>query len=51
MNGESEPHLILTSLLMVKRIVAIGVNQGLLLTSLSHMMRIIITSVETEIHP
>ena len=51
MNGESELHLILTSLLMVKRIVAIGANQGLLLASLSHMMRTIITSVETKIHP
>ena len=51
MNGESELHLILTSLLMVKRIVAIGANQGLLLASLSHMIRTIITSAKTEIRP
>jgi len=34
MNGESELHLILTSLPMVKRMATIGADQGLLLTSL-----------------
>ena len=50
MSGESELHLILTFLPIVKRMVAIGVDQGLLLASLSHMMRTIIMSVETKIH-
>ena len=51
MNDESELHPILTYLLMVKRMAAIGTDQGLLLASLSHMMRTIIMSAETEIHP
>ena len=51
MNGESKLHPILTSLLMVKRMVAIGADQELLLASLSYMMRTIIMSVETEICP
>ena len=51
MNGESELHPILTSLPMVKRMAAIGADQGLLLVSLSHMMRTIIMNAETEIHP
>ena len=44
-------HPILTSLPMVKRMATIGVDQGLLLASLSHMMRTIIMSAETEILP
>ena len=51
MNGKIELHPILTFLLMVKRMVAIGTDQGLLLASLSHMMKIIIMSAEIEIHP
>ena len=51
MNGESELCLILTSLLTVKKIVAIGAGQGLLLASLSHMMKIIIMNAETEFCP
>ena len=51
MNGESELHPILTSFLMVKRMAAIGVGRGLLLVSLSYMMRSIIISAETEIRP
>ena len=51
MNGESELHPILTFLPMVKRMAAIGADQGLLLVSLSHMMRTIIMNAETEIHP
>ena len=51
MNGESELHPILTSLLRVRRMVAIGADRELPLISLSHMMRTIIMNVETEIHP
>ena len=51
MNGESELHLILTSLLMVKRIVTIGADQGLPLKSLTLMMRTIIMNAEIEISP
>ena len=47
MNGKSELCLILTSLLTVKKIVAIGAGQGLLLASLSHMIKIIIMNAET----
>ena len=39
MNCESELHPILTSLLMVKRMVVISANRGLPLASLSHMTR------------
>ena len=49
-NGESEILPILTSLPTMKRMVAIGADQRLLLMSLSHMMRTSIRSVETEIH-
>ena len=51
MNGESELCLILTSLLTVKKIVAIGIGQELLLESLSHMIKIIILNAETEFRP
>ena len=51
MNNESKLHPILTSLLIVRRMAAIGADRGLPLTSLSHMMRTIIMNVETEIHP
>ena len=50
MNGERELPLFLTSILMVKRLVAIGANQGLPQVSLSRMMRTTITSTETEIY-
>ena len=50
MNGKSELHPTLTSLLMVKRMAVIGADQGLPLASLSHMMSTIIMSAETEIH-
>ena len=49
-NGKSELHPTLTSLLMVKRMAVIGADQGLPLASLSHMMSTIIMSAETEIH-
>ena len=51
MSNENELHPILTSLLMVKRMAAINTGQGLLLVSLSHMMRIIIIGAETKIRP
>ena len=51
MIGESELHSILTSLLMVRRMAAIGIDRGLPLVSLSHMMRTIIMNVETKIPP
>ena len=51
MNGESELHPIPTSLLMVKRMAAIGIGRGLLLASFSHMIRSIIMSAEKEIRP
>ena len=37
----------LTPLLMMREMVVINVDQGLLLMSLSHMMKIIILNVET----
>ena len=49
MSDENELYPILTSLPMVKRMAAIDTGQGLLLVSLSHMMRIIIIDTETEI--
>ena len=51
MNGESEPRLILTSLLTVKKIVDIVTGQELLIASLSHMIKIIILNAETEFRP
>ena len=51
MIGESELHPILTSLLMVRRMAAIGVDRGLPLVSLSHMMRTIIMNIERKIPP
>ena len=48
MISESELHPILTSFPMVKRMATIGADQGLLLASLSHMMRTTIMSVETN---
>ena len=51
MSDENEFHPILTSLLMVKMMAAIDAGQRLLLASLSHMIRIIIIGVETEIRP
>ena len=49
MSDENELYPILTSLPMVKRMAAIDTGHGLLLVSLSHMMRIIIIDTETEI--
>ena len=51
MNGENKLRPILTSLLMVRRMVAIGANQGLLLASLSRTTMTIIISVETGTRP
>ena len=51
MNDENELHPILTSLLMVRRMAAIGADQGLLLVSLSRTTRTIIMSVETRTRP
>ena len=50
MNSEGELPPILTSLLMMKRMTAIDADQGLLLVSLSCMMRTTIMNAETEIH-
>ena len=50
MNGESELLPILTSLPMMKRMVAIGADQEPLPLSLSCMMKTTIMSVETKIH-
>jgi len=50
MNGKRELSPFLTSLLMVKGMVVIGADQGLLLMSLSRIMKTTIMSVETEIH-
>ena len=51
MSDENELYPILTFLPMVKRMAAIDTGQGLLLVSLSRMMRIIIIDAETEIRP
>ena len=50
-NDESELQPTLTSLLMVRRIAVVGADRELPLVTLSHMMKTIIMSVETEIHP
>ena len=49
MNGEGELPPIMNSLLTVKGMVVINVDQGLLM-SLSYMMRTTIMSTEIEIH-
>ena len=49
MNGEGELPPIMNSLLTVKGMVVINVDQGLLV-SLSYMMRTTIMSTEIEIH-
>ena len=46
MNSEGELPPILTSLLMMKRMIVIDLDQGLLLASLSRMMRT--TTMSTE---
>ena len=51
MSDENEFHPILTSLPMVKRMVAVNAGQGILLASLSHMIRIIIIGAEIVIRP
>ena len=50
MNGEGEPPPILTSLLTMRRMVVIDSDQGLLLVSLSRMIRTITMSAETRTH-
>ena len=50
MNGEGELPPILTSLLTTKRMVIIGINQGLLLVSLSRMMKTTTMSAEIGLH-
>ena len=50
MNGEGEPPPFLISLLMVKMMVVIDINQGLLLESFSHMMRTTTMSAKTAAH-
>ena len=50
MNGEGELLPILTSLLMMKRMVVIDADQGLFLMILSRMIRITTMSAEIEIH-
>ena len=50
MNGEGEPPQFLISLLMVKRMVVIDVDQGFLSMSLSRMMKTTIISTETGAH-
>ena len=50
MNSERKLLPTLISLPTMKRMVAIGANQGHLLASLSHMMRTTIMGVETKIH-
>ena len=50
MNNERKLLPTLISLPTMKRMVAIGANQGHLLASLSHMMRTTIMGVETKIH-
>ena len=50
MNGEGELLPILTSLLMMKRMVVIDADQGLLLVSLSCMIRTTTMNAETGIH-
>ena len=49
-NGEGELPLILTSLLTMRRMVVIDPDQGLLLVSLSRMMRTTTMSAETGTH-
>ena len=51
MNSKSKLPPILTPPLTVKRIVVTNADQGLLLVSPSHMMRMSIMSAEIEIHP
>ena len=51
MNDENGLHPSLTSPPMVKRVAATGKGQGLLLASLSHMMKTIIMSAESDIRP
>ena len=48
MLDEDELPLVLTPPLMMRRMVVIDVDQGLLLMSLSHMKRNIIVSVDTR---
>ena len=50
MNGEVELPPILTFLLMMKRMVVIDLGQGLLLVSLSRMMRTTNISAEAGTH-
>ena len=50
MNDKDKLPLSLTSFLMMRRMVVIDPGQGLLLMSLSHMMRTITRSVETRAH-
>jgi len=50
MNGEGELSLILTSVLTMKMMVVIDLDQGFLLVSLSHMMRTTTMSAETGTH-
>ena len=50
MNGEGEPPPILTSLLTMRRMVVIDSDQGLLLVSLSRMIRTTTMSAETGAH-
>ena len=47
MNGEGELPPILTSLLTMKRIIVIDLDQGLLLLNLSRMMKTTTMSVKT----
>ena len=50
MNEEGEPPPFLISLLTLKMMVVIDVDQGLLPVSLSHMMRTTTMSAETGAH-
>ena len=50
MSSKGKPPQILTCLLTMKRMVVIDVDQGLLLVSLSRMIRITTMSAEMEIH-
>ena len=50
MNDESELLPTLTPLLTMKRMEAIGTNQGLLLVSISHMMKTTTMSAKAGAH-
>ena len=51
MNSDSEPHLILTSLPTLKKIIATSAGQGLLPGNLHHMMKVVILSTKTKFRP